>query len=416
MENAMQASTKLPVQNIEYWQNRLFTNAIIYALPGSLLALIPSVYLECRSGNVFLAGFNVFALVTVAAIALARGISLHTRRIWLSAIIAVFAIVLTALLGTFSMACIYLFSLSVFVALQFSDRIAYGTVIFNFLVCAGFALVIHYKLFPIPLLEQITLDRWIIYSANFVFMDIVVVVLIRQTLNGLSNTMHKELSLYNELQQEAVIKADLNAGLKNSEAQYRTLFYQSPSPKLIFDAQSLRILQVNDAAVRNYGYSLQEFLQMKITDIYPDRYDADEIVNAQTNLHVGAPLSQTTQHLGKNGDYIHVEVNRADISYQGKPACMIVATDITQRVNHIDAIQKQNDRLLEIAHMQSHILRLPLARIMALSDLIEQEYKHTVDPKLLGYLNTSANELDNAIKAVVNKSADILTEQQSKNN
>jgi PAS domain S-box-containing protein len=243
-------------------------------------------------------------------------------------------------------------------------------------------------------------------------MDLVVIALIRQILNGLSRTMRKEWWLYNELQNEMAIKADLNIDLKNSEEHYRTLFFQSPSPKLIFDINNLSILQVNEAAIRNYGYSGQEFLSMKLTDIHPKEKEAEVLQNAGADLQGGVLSSYTTQHLGKNGNPIHVEVSRANITYQGRPARMIVAADITQRVNHTAAIQKQNDRLKEIAHMQSHILRLPLARIMSLSDLIEQEYQNKVDTELLGYLNTSANELDTAIKAIVDKSAEILAEQQ----
>src|SRR5207302_750816 len=48
--------------------------------------------------------------------------------------------------------------------------------------------------------------------------------------------------------------------LKTSETRYRLLFDSNPSPILIFDKQTLRVLEVNQAAVHHYGYSREEFL------------------------------------------------------------------------------------------------------------------------------------------------------------
>ena len=53
------------------------------------------------------------------------------------------------------------------------------------------------------------------------------------------------------------------------EGRYRMLFESSPLPMWVFDAETLRYLAVNDAAVRLYGYSREDFLGMTVEDLRP---------------------------------------------------------------------------------------------------------------------------------------------------
>lgn len=50
---------------------------------------------------------------------------------------------------------------------------------------------------------------------------------------------------------------------------YRLLFERSPQPTWVIDRETLRFLAVNQAAVRQYGYSRDEFLQMTARDVRP---------------------------------------------------------------------------------------------------------------------------------------------------
>jgi PAS domain S-box-containing protein len=77
--------------------------------------------------------------------------------------------------------------------------------------------------------------------------------------------------------------------------------------------------------------------------------------------------------------------------------------DITDTYNHIEAIEYQNDKLRKIAWKQSHIVRAPLARIMALAEILKYD-SSAVDQnkKVIGYIQDSAIELDNVVKDIVN--------------
>jgi PAS domain S-box-containing protein len=81
--------------------------------------------------------------------------------------------------------------------------------------------------------------------------------------------------------------------------------------------------------------------------------------------------------------------------------------DITERINYIHAIEETNFRLREIAWAQSHLVRGPLARIMGISKLLADNRTDELSKEqLLVYLDTSANELDEVVRDIVNKSCE----------
>jgi len=57
--------------------------------------------------------------------------------------------------------------------------------------------------------------------------------------------------------------------LKPEDASFLILFQQHPQPMWVFDVKTLKFLAVNDAAVAHYGYSREEFLNMRTTEIRP---------------------------------------------------------------------------------------------------------------------------------------------------
>ncbi|WP_228953937.1 PAS domain S-box protein [Mucilaginibacter sp. UR6-1] len=393
-----------------YWQNKLFATAIFYALPVSLFALVPSVILQLQEGHIYIVAFNIIALIAVALVAVNKKLDLQLRKFLIAFLIALFSIIMIASMGSFTMGCVYLFPLSIFAALQFSNRIAYLFVGLNFIICALFALIIWIKPFNLPeLFHNLSLNHWLIYSVNFIFMDLVVVMLIRMLLTGLDRTMVKEAFLHKELQKELQERTIRNELLKESEEHYRTLFFQSPLPKWIFDVATLKFLQVNNAAINNYGYTEQEFLSMTLSDIHhPDKI-ADLLLAIERSS--ADHSSYTTQHVRKDGQNIHVEVRRSDILFQGKKARLVIATDITEQMKHTHAIELRNEKLQEIAYMQSHVVRVPLANIIGITDLITQQTKTDDERELYDHLARSVKQLDHVVNQIVRHAEEVLPAQ-----
>jgi PAS domain S-box-containing protein len=118
--------------------------------------------------------------------------------------------------------------------------------------------------------------------------------------------------------------------LRENEARYRVLFENSPLPKWLFDVETLRFLEVNDSAVRNYGYSREEFLQMSIKDIRPPG-DVAAVVREVGIVALGPRSFGLWKHKKKDGTLIDVEVTGHTFPLEGRVARLIVAQDITER-------------------------------------------------------------------------------------
>src|SRR4051812_11348516 len=119
------------------------------------------------------------------------------------------------------------------------------------------------------------------------------------------------------------------ASLMASEEVYRQLFAASPRPMWVYELRTFRFLAVNDAAVRQYGYSREEFLAMTIADIRPRedveamRRVADEVGTA------GYTDSGSWRHRRKDGSLLDVEITSHAIEFGGRMARLVQTTDVT---------------------------------------------------------------------------------------
>ncbi len=118
--------------------------------------------------------------------------------------------------------------------------------------------------------------------------------------------------------------------LRGNEALFRLLFSHNPLPTWVFDKQTLRFLQVNHAAVQQYGYSEDDFLAMRVTDIRPQGEEEGFLEQFDGRLD-GVPQVVPRKHRHKDGRLIEVEVRALDLEYHGRPAVLAVAQDTTER-------------------------------------------------------------------------------------
>ncbi len=124
-------------------------------------------------------------------------------------------------------------------------------------------------------------------------------------------------------------------------SRYRTLFRVHPEPMWVFNVETLRFLEVNDAAIRGYGYTRDEFLAMTIDKIHPP----DEMPSVLQSLHEPADSDKSTagRHQLKNGTVIEVEVSTRDL---GKGSRYVMAQDVTDK-------QKYQRQLHQAQRMES---------------------------------------------------------------
>ena len=177
----------------------------------------------------------------------------------------------------------------------------------------------------------------------------------------------------------------------------------------VFDKETLKFLDVNDAAIIHYGYSYQEFLTMDITEIRPK----EDIPALNKSMKMAREPQENLfhgefTHLKKNGERIRVEIRSNSFEYKGRQAQIILVNDVTERNLHIEAVEKQNEILKDIAWTQSHVVRAPLARLLGLVNFLsDEEVPEKQRKEVYQHIQSSANELDEIIKSVVSKSQEI---------
>ncbi len=142
--------------------------------------------------------------------------------------------------------------------------------------------------------------------------------------------------------------------IKKSEEQYRYLFNHSPMPKWIFDLETYSILEVNEAAVKHYGYSRKQFTTMTVKDIHPAE-DLERFIQPNIEANSQATFNaEEWRHQKANGDIINVEVSGHPIEYNGRKAMMIISNDITERKRSETVIANINKELHELSgHLQT---------------------------------------------------------------
>jgi hypothetical protein len=127
--------------------------------------------------------------------------------------------------------------------------------------------------------------------------------------------------------------------IRASERRYRDLFESNPHPMWIYDSETLRFLAVNDTAVEEYGWSVEQFRAMTITDIRPPE-DVPQLV-AILNIHkAGVSTTTQTRHLHAGGSITQVEVTSHEIAWDGRPARVVLATDLTEKVKLEDQLRQ----------------------------------------------------------------------------
>jgi len=367
-----------------FWRKKLFRNMITYGLIVSIVAFVSSMTFGIFAGSTVVQWFNIVFGFALLYILFNKKIMIQTRKILALFLLYVLAVVYIAVLGSEGPGVLYLIIITIFCAMIFPRPVAYWLVGLNVIICAAFGAVIQYKLFDSPLLESYDLPLWASYSGNLIFVSLISVMLVSKVLNGLEQTIQKE--------------ARLMSKLDASEKYYRNTFEANPVPMYVFDMENGQFLHVNDAAIAKYGYNKEEFLQMNIMDIRPQT-ESSKLLDIHSMIK-SRDYSGVLVHVNKNNELFPVEIETNVIRFQEREARLVLATDVSERISYIKEIERQNKDLKEIAWIQSHMVRAPLANIMSLTDFLIK-YPGEDTKETLDFLKDSSQKLNVAIKAIV---------------
>jgi PAS domain S-box-containing protein len=142
---------------------------------------------------------------------------------------------------------------------------------------------------------------------------------------------HRPIRMIGAIQDITVRKRSEEAILA-SEEKYRQIFNKNPYPTWIFELDTLRIVEVNDAAMQKYGFEKTEFYQLTMLDLHPSEEAGLFVENIRSPQPEVTVERKLWHHCNKSGNTIIVEITPHRIDYFGKPCMQVIINDVTERI------------------------------------------------------------------------------------
>ena len=172
----------------------------------------------------------------------------------------------------------------------------------------------------------------------------------------------------------AIERKRTEEALRKSESVFRLLFSHNPLPTWLFDKETLQFLEVNDKAVEQYGYSREEFLQLRLTDVRPE--SDVPLLKKRLERPWGAVIPPAVwRHKRKDGRVFEAEITSHDLEFGGRRATLVVAQDVTER-KHLEDQLRQAQKMEAVGRLAggvAHDFNNLLMIVKGHSELLLQE-------------------------------------------
>ena len=126
----------------------------------------------------------------------------------------------------------------------------------------------------------------------------------------------------------------------------RLILRETSLPVWVYDLDTLQFLEVNEAAIRHYGYSREEFLSMTLKAIRPE----EDIPRLLAKILPADPVcykAGTWRHRKKDGTLMSVEIIAHPIAFAGRRAEAVFAIDVTEQ-SRMETEMAERNRLAEL--------------------------------------------------------------------
>ena len=169
-------------------------------------------------------------------------------------------------------------------------------------------------------------------------------------------------------------KKELNRKLRESEAQFRSIFEQNSAVMLLISPETGSIVNANTASSSFYGYTVPEMTSMKITDI--NMLQQEQVRKEMQSARLGEKKAFVFPHRLKNGEVRTVEVHSTPLNIKGHTLLFSIIHDIEEQ-------EKLRVRLRQAQRMEA---------IGTLAGGIAHDFNNILYP-IIGYSEMTLDDL-----------------------
>ena len=146
--------------------------------------------------------------------------------------------------------------------------------------------------------------------------------------------------------QYSIERNRIRLSLIESNENYRNLFFNNPLPIFIWDLNTLQILEVNDVAQKEYGYTRNELLDITMLDISEEKQYEKMKAFAKEFRETSVPIkSGIWEHKKKNNELMVLDISSHKIDYKGGAAILAIHNNITDKIRLEEKLEEE--RLLK---------------------------------------------------------------------
>ncbi|HLJ20614.1 MAG TPA: PAS domain S-box protein, partial [Stellaceae bacterium] len=174
---------------------------------------------------------------------------------------------------------------------------------------------------------------------------------------------------------DATQRRRLQETLVERERMFRLLFESNPIPMWVRDIDTHECLEVNRAAVQQYGYSREQFVALPLRDLLPDHRELG-YADPKTAPMLGSFPNR--RHRKADGSIILVDVVAESLEFGGRRASLVAAIDVTEQRRAEQEIRRAKEvaeaasqAKSELLANMSHELRTPLNAIIGFSEIMQ---------------------------------------------
>lgn len=147
----------------------------------------------------------------------------------------------------------------------------------------------------------------------------------------------------------AFYRYKMEYNLRQSEKKYRLLFNSIADPIFILSKNGENFLDCNDVVLNKYGYTKDELISAPASTLYIEKEwkQLSNYLNEKSIID-----SPVFTHVKKSGEEIIVELHKSEITFNEEQALLVIARDITKRIQAQDEKQIVQEQLYQSQKME----------------------------------------------------------------